>query len=617
MRGQHTFANTVLALENAEADASDALAPDVVLASASEDPDVQTAASACVTAFRFARDQVLANPRLASAVNGARDAHDATVYDRKLAQLWVESFRRSGAAVAPRHRADYLHLDAELVDIENRFSRNLAGAAPTLEIGRRDAGGIPEDLLAGYDRGRDGSYRLPVNESTLPLLGYARSEDVRRRYWMAYTERAATSNVALLERAVAIRDRMAHMLGYEDWADYRLANRMAGSPARAHAFLAATQAALAPQTAADSDAMQSVLRSDERSDAVLQPWDVNRAEYLLRNNHGAGDDDVRQYFPAAHTVDAVLDVVHTTFGVEFERVPNADAWAPNVLEYRVSDEANGTPLGIVYLDLFARAHKDARFTSISILPSRGLGGVRRPAVAAVLGSWSQSANGPTLLDHAEIVTLFHALGHAMATILAEAPYETLSSGFRDDFAEAPSLMLENFAWQPDVLRRISSNWRTGAPLDDTAIASLAASRNLDAAFETSRMLALATYDLRLHAAGPRVDSTALFAATAAAQMPLLYAPGTHPQSSLFDVMSGFDAGLYAYPWSNVVAQDLFTPFASSPVPDPRIGARYREQILAPARTFEPGVEVRRFLGRASTSAAFYSGFGLNPNGEHE
>jgi thimet oligopeptidase len=610
----YTFANTILPLENALADENDALAAQLFLANVAATQAVRDASLACdaKTADEFTR--LTSMPDLGAAVERAAASGTAkTVYDKKLAALWVEAFRRSGAQLSAPDRAEYVKLEAELHDLENAFGRNLDDDASAIDVSPRDAGGIAPNVLAGFARRRDGAYVVPVNSGTFDLLQSAENENVRRAYYDAYNNRAAALNVPVLERALAIRDRLAHLLGYETWADYRLADRMAGTPARVEKFIASTAAALQPAVAAEIGAMQDAIRADRRDGrAVLQPWDVKRGEYLVAKAHAVDGDEVRQYFPVEHTIDAVLDVYHTLLGVTFVKVVPGNVWAPGVLEYRVVDTASGKLLGLTYFDLYPRPGKFDYFANFPILPVRA-GGAGRVPVAAIVGNWPKPAPGaPALLSHGDVVTFFHEFGHDLAALLATAPYETLSDGFREDFVEAPSQMLENFAWQPEILRRITSNWKTGEPMPDALIEKLVASREATHAYEIDRLLVYGKIDLEYHSMGPHVDTTAVWAQTAKQMLPLLYAPGTHPQVSFGHMMSGYDAGLYAYPWALVYAQDLFTAFSQGNVLDPAVGMRYRNDILAPARTYEPDDEVRTFLGRAPGPDAFYAEFSVTP-----
>ncbi len=609
LKERATFASTTLALENAVANANDALAAGLFLANVATDKTVEDAAVACQTKFSDAMAAITADPRLFHILAGAHRSTRHNAYDSKLAALWVSTFQRAGAGLSPLHRAEYLRLSAELTDVQNRFGVNLADASESIVLSRRATTGIPEDLLASYEKQRDGSYRVPVNEGTQSLLSYAQDEDARKRYWIEFNDRAAAVNVPLFERAVAIRDRLSHLLGYESWADYQLSDRMAKTLPRAQSFLQNLQTTLQPKTAKEMEAMRVAIANDEhRSVESLQPWDVRRGEYLLQKQHAIDPDEVRQYFPVQHTIDATLQIYHTVLGVDFERVVNPDAWAPGVLEYRVTDSSTRALLGITYFDLYPRPHKFGHFANFPILPARVINGVRRPAIAAIVGNWPQPATGrPALLSHSDVIAFFHEFGHCMASMLATAPYETLTNGFREDFVEAPSQMLENFAWQPQILKAVSSQWKTGESMPDDTVAKLIASRSDGQAYETSRIVGLSLYDLRVHSSGPRVDSTSLFAKTAGALLPL-YAAGTHPQVAFNHLMFGYDAGLYAYPWAKVYAQDMFTAFQNGGLESAAVGMRYRNAILAPARTYEPDAEVLKFLGRPMSTQPFFSVF---------
>jgi thimet oligopeptidase len=610
---KYTFANTVLPLESAFADENDALAAQQFLSSVAPEKAVRDASLACDTRVEDQFSALTALPGLDAAVERAAASGTAkTVYERKLTDLWLETLHRSGARLSPARRAEFVKLESTLHDLENHFGQNLADDTTTIAINRRQIGGIGKDMLAGFSQA-NGAYVVPVNSGTYEFLTQSTNEDARRAYYIAFNNRAAAVNVPLLERAIAVRDRLAHLLGYETWADYRLSDRMAGTPGRVEKFIATTTTALQPAVARQIEAMQAAVRVENRdSRATLQPWDVKRGEYLVDKAHAVDANAVREYFPVQHTIDAVLDVYHTLLGINFEQVKPADAWAPGVLEYRVIDTASGKLLGLTYFDLYPRPGKFDYFANFPILPVRATPSGRVP-IAAIVGNWPKPAAGsPALLSHDDVVTFFHEFGHDLAALLATAPYETLSDGFRTDFVEAPSQMLENFAWQPEILRRITSNWKTGAPMPDALIAQLVASRETTRAYEIDRLLVYGKIDLAYHSMGPHVDTTAVWAKTAAQMLPLLYYPGTHPQVAFGHMMAGYDAGLYAYPWALVYAADMFTAFAQGNVLDPAVGMRYRTTILASARTYEPDEEVQAFLGRPSRPDAFYAELSVSP-----
>jgi thimet oligopeptidase len=508
-----------------------------------------------------------------------------------------------------------VRLSNELTDLQNKFQANLGNDATTVAITQEQAASLPTDFVAGLKK-NGSQYFVPVNESTVSLfMKNERDEAARKAYSTAYANREAATNVSLLERAIAIRDRLAHLLGYQSWAAYQLSDRMAQSPARVMKFLNSLDATLLPKAKTEIATLTALKAKDTgNANTVLQPWDFAYYDNLLRKTQYAVDQNrVRQYFPVQHTIDSVLNIYHTLLGVDFKQITPANAWNPDVLEYSVSDSKTGRFIGLTYFDLYPRPGKYDHFANFGILPVRREGGQLRPPIAAIVGNWPRPAPGhPALLSHDDVVTFFHEFGHNMATLLATAPYETLSSGFVEDFVEAPSQMLENFVWQPSVLKQISSNVNDGQPLPDDLIASMVRAKYLDYAYTTTQQIKYAEVDMTYHMSGPHVNTDAIWNRLTDTLTPVPATPGTHPQASFGHLMGGYDAGYYGYLWSLVYAQDLFTAFQTGGLENPAVGSRYRQDILQPARTYDPDVEVKHFLGRAMNPNAFYAQFGITP-----
>lgn len=612
--GKRTFQSVVLPLENAESDLNDRTVAQTFLFNVSPDKAVRQASLGCGTAVNNEFTELSADPALYRAVAAAASSHTAkSIYDKKLVELYVTSLKRSGAALAPAKRAEFVKLQNQLTDLQNTFQQNLGEDTTAITLTQAQVAGVPADLLASYKKNANGTYTVPVNESTGSFLQYASDEAARKQFFIAYNNRAAKTNTALLERAIAVRDRLAHLMGYVSWADYVLADRMASSPPRVEKFLANLDTTILPKARLDLEELRALKAAETHNpQAELQPWDVSRYMFQLRKTKYAVDSNaIRQYFPVQHTIDAVLDIYHTLLGVTFTRVNPSDAWVPDVFEYKVTDTASGALLGYTYFDLYPRPGKYEHFANWPLLPVRTVHGTTHTPIAAIVGNWPKPAPGqPALLSHGDVETFFHEFGHNMAALLATAPYETLSSGFRQDFVEAPSQMLENFVWQPSILKQISSNWKTGEPLPDDLIQKLIATRYVDYAYATTRQILYATVDMRYHTMGPRVDTTSVWEQTAKDVSPMPLYPGTHPQASFGHLMGGYDAGYYGYLWSKVYAQDMFTAFEQGGLENPAVGMRYRTSILAPARTLEPDVLVRNFLGRPMNPDAFYAEFGI-------
>jgi thimet oligopeptidase len=579
-------------------------------------PEVRNASMKCSSDESAFFTALSASPALYSQVAAAQRSGTArSAADRKLTEMWLDTFKRSGAGLNATRRTEFVKLSNELTQLQNDFQRNLSEDKTTIQITQAQAQSLPADFVAGLTKSA-GGYTVPVNESTaISFLQNERDPDARKTYLIAYNNRAAATNTGLLEQAIAVRDRLAHLLGYQTWAAYQLSDRMAKSPERVMKFLDSLDATLLPKARQELAVLAQLKAKDTGNpNARIEPWDYAYYDNMLRKTQYAVDENqVRQYFPVQHTIDAVLNIYHTLLGVDFKQVTPADAWNPDVLEYAVSDSKTGRFLGTTYFDLYPRAGKFEHFANFPVMPQREVNGALRPPIAAIVGNWPKPAPGhPALLSHDDVVTFFHEFGHNMAALLATAPYESLSNGFVEDFIEAPSQMLENFVWQPSVLKQISSNWKTGQPLPDDLIAAMVRARYVDHAYATTQQIKYAVVDMTYHTSGPHVDTTAVWNNVSEELTPMPTLAGTRPQASFGHLMGGYDAGYYGYLWSQVYAQDLFTAFQQGGLENPEVGMRYRDDILEPARTYDPDVEVRRFLGRPMNPDAFYAQFGITP-----
>lgn len=609
-----TFTNTLLPLENISANLNDALVGEGMLAFISPDKGVRSASFACQGATSDFQSEFLARVDLYKALAAVKKSNTArTVYDRKILEFWLTGSMRSGAGLPEQKRRQFITLSKKLNDLSNKFGENLGNDVTTITITRAQSVGLPADFLANAKSGPDGGYIVAVNESTVnPFMQSASDIGARKAFYLAYNNRQATQNLPILREAIATRDRLAHLMGYQTWASYVLANRMAHDTKRVVKFLDDLDAKLLPKAREDLGVLASLKAKDTGiPNAAIDPWDVTYYDNMLRKTRYAVDTNVvRQYFPAEHTIDAVLGIYSKVLGLNYTKVTPGDGPLPEVLEYNVADKNTGKLIGTFYLDLYPREGKYAHFANFPFLPvRREPNGSYRPPLAMIIGNWAKPVPGkPSLLSHDEVETFFHEFGHNMAALLTTAPYETLS-GFKQDFVEAPSQMLENWVWDPQILKELSSNVTTGAPLPDDLIGKMIAARYVDNAYFTTRQIMLATIDMDYHTSGPQIDTTAVWAKVAREKSPLPLPQGVHPEAS-FGHLFGYDAGYYGYLWSKVYAQDMFTAFKKGGLESPIVGMRYRQAILAPAQTFEPDVLVTRFLGRPMNPNAFYQEFGI-------
>ena len=613
VKSARTVSNTLVPLENAEADLNDSTIADQFLFNVATDKNVRDASNQCNIDQSAYFATFSARPDVYKALAAVQKSGTAkTPADKKLLEMYIVGARRSGAALSAGQRKQFIDLSNQLTQLGSTFSQNLNNDDTTMSITAAQAQSLPATFRNALTKNADGTYTVKVNESTVTVfLQNETDPQARKAYYMAYNNRAS-GNVAVLEQAIAVRDQLAHLLGYPSWAAYQLADRMAQTPQRVLSFESQLDAKLLPQADKDLATLAALKAKDTGSpNATIDAWDITYYNnQLIKTKYAVDNEAIRQYFPVNTVVDRIMNLYHKILGVTFVKMNDPVTWNANdVIGYNVYDSKTGRYIGSTYFDFFPRPGKFTHFANWPLVPARRLAdGTYRPPVSVILGNWPRPAAGaPALLSHQDVITFFHEFGHNLAALLTTAPYETLSSGFRQDFVEAPSQMLENFMWQPSILKEVSSNVTTGAPLPDDMINSMVAARYVNEAYFTVQQIKLGMVDMAYHSSGPKVDTTAVWAEISKKYTPMSMAPGTHPQAS-FGHLFGYDAGYYSYLWALVYAQDMFTAFQNGGLENPAVGARYRKDILEPARIFEPDVEVRNFLGRPMNSDAFYRQF---------
>ncbi len=607
-RSARTFGTVVEPLENVLSDITDDLAAQTMLFQVSTDKAVRDASQKCNDAVSAFNADLFGRADLHAALSAASKSHTARgAAQKKLLELHLVAARRAGAGLPPAQRQRFVDLAKQIAELETKFEANLGSGNAAITITKAQTDGLKPDLVASLKTDADGKLVVPTNESTTDqFMSNATDAAARKAFYISLNQRGGTANVALLEQAIALRDESAKLLGYANWAEYALADRMAGTPQRVDAFLTRIDTALKP-LAAEQRAKLSALKGSR-----LEEWD--RLFYLSQARKQQFDLDpetVRQYFPAQHTIDAVLAIYSGMLGLTFTKADDLPTWHPDVVGYRVTDTASGADRGAFYLDLYPRPGKYGHFANVGPTARRTLpDGTVRPAVNAILGNWPVPAPGkPSLLSHDDVITFFHEFGHNVAALCGDAPYETLN-GYRLDFVEAPSQMLENFVWDPVILKKISSN-PAGEPLPDALIAKMNAARHFDAAWlEVGSTIFYSLVDQRIHTVKPPVDTSAIWREGKAAWTVDDFVEGTYRQASIDHFMAGYEGGIYAYPWAKVYAMDMFTAFQKEGLQNPAVGMRYRKEILAPGRTVEPDVLVQRFLGRPMKPDAFYADLGM-------
>lgn len=571
---------------------SEAMNEAYVLSEAHPDAAVRAAAEAQVQAVESLSAARLLDRELWGAfADAAADGLDDD-QARLLAHL-QRDFRRGGVQLGDADRERVRELADRDTELALAFSRNIRDGRREITVPAEGLAGMPQDFVDAHPADEHGRVTLSTDYPDLmPIRDYASDRDTRIALVSAYNDLAWPGNDDILTELLAVRAERAHLLGFADWADYETATRMIGSGAEIPAFLSRVDEASRDAADAEYPLLFERLRRDVPEAEVVTIADF---WYLLgtikREQYDVDAQLVRSYFPFERVVAGVLDVTGRLLDVSYVPV-DANAWHEEVRSFDVMRA--GDRLGRIHLDLHPREGKFSHAACFPLAP--GVDGRVLPE-AALLCNFSRG-----LLEHDEVVTFFHEFGHLVHDILGGRQRFARFSGVATewDFVEAPSQLLEEWAWDADVLASFTGN-ADGEPIPADLVARMRTADAFGRALEVRRQLGHANVSYRLHVDRPsdlQAETERVYASTSPVQ-PL---PGLHPYAG-FGHLTGYGACYYTYQWSLVIARDLLSAFDGG-LMDPQVAHRYRTEVLERGGSRDAKDLVETFLGRPSSFDAY-------------
>jgi thimet oligopeptidase len=432
----------------------------------------------------------------------------------------------------------------------------------------------------------------------------------------AYYNRAVDKNVKLLEEAIQLRQKIASLMGYKTWADYRTDGRMAKNGTAVMTFLTGLQGKLLERERADLAKLLKFKQEYDPSAKRLEMWDIAYTAYQLKKrDYNLDDEKIKEYFPSDLVVKNMFNVYSQIFGVEYQQVVGAKVWDENVRLYKILDKQSKELIGFFFGDFIPRKGKYNHAAAFPLISGRAkVKGYSYPIASIVANFSPPSGNKPSLMTHDEVETLFHEFGHIMHQTLTRAPYASLSgSSVAQDFVEAPSQMLENWVWDKDILNMLSGHYQNPSQkLPTELVDQLLAAKDFNSGYYYTRQLFLALEDMAMHTATGPVDTTTLHDALYRKIIGVEPVKGGHFNASFGHLMGGYDAGYYGYLWSEVYAQDMFTIFKKTGLLNGDTGGKYRKIVLEKGNMVEAIDLLREFLGRDPAFEAFYEKLGIKP-----
>lgn len=538
--------------------------------------------------------------------------------DMRLLSKWLERFERAGMALSEKDAEAYAQLNTERLNKITRYNVNLNNYKDELVVGREELDGLGETYINRLERTKDGKYIVTLKYPDYnPFMSSAKSEKARKALQEKFARRGGKENVKLLEDTVELRRKQAALLGFKRYPDYVLPVRMAKNYETLEAFLKNLQKEVTPLA---QDEMKAYLKLQEETTGQqadeMTAWNLPYWSNQYKKKYYQVDDDkIKEYFPADKVISGMFEVFGNLFGITFTQA-DLPVWHPEVVVYQIKDKKTGELISNFYLDLFPRDGKYTHAATWSFVDRFELpdGHMQTPSVVIAANFTPAGKGMPSLLEHSEVETLFHEFGHVLQMSMATSKYATLTGdNVAWDYIEAHSQLLENWAWQPQVLKKISAHYKTGETLPDGLISSLVKSKNVGVAVAFLRQNFLGQYDLALHTAAKRVDSTKLYAQMMHNISGIPMTKGTYPQASFGHIMSltdPYDVGYYVYAWSLVIAQDIFSRFEDEGLFNAELGAKLRKYIYTPGTVYDENEMVEKFLGRPYNDKAFLKSLGI-------
>lgn len=588
-----------------------------------------------------ASDNIMLNEALFArikAVYEQKDALELTPEQARLLEVVYQQFVMNGANLDEAAKSRLREINQELAVLSLRFGQNVVAetnACQRFVTDESELAGLPEGAKAAAAEeaaaaGHAGKWLfMPKRTSFTPVLQYCENRELRKQLLLDYTTRGnhdnENDNKVVINKTLRLRIEKAHLFGYDIPADYILQDAMAHDGKTARDFLqsvwepslaAAKREAAALQTLLDADIANGKVVVNTPEDGKLQPWDWwYYAEILRKAKYDLDEEQLKPYFELNNVRQGAFDLATKLYGIHFEKLEDMPIYHPDVEVFKLTD-ADGSLLGIFYTDYFPRETKrpGAWMNDIRVQHIDAEGVDHRPVIVNV-GNFNKPAGDmPALLSMDDVETLFHEFGHALHGFLSKCQYATLhGTNVSRDFVEMPSQLMENWCYEPEVMRTYARHYQTGEVIPDELIERINNAGKFNQGFVETELLSASILDMDYHmisypemqaVVAAATDSTWLdvnaFEAASLGKMGMIPEIIVRYRSTFYNHIftTGYEAGYYSYTWAAVLDSDAFHAFKESgDLFDNATATRLREEILSKGNSADPAVLYQNFRGK--------------------
>jgi peptidyl-dipeptidase Dcp len=537
---------------------------------------------------------------------------------QRVVDLVYTSFAMEGANLSPEAKKRYAEINKELSSLYTSFSNNVLGDEEkyVVYLTKDQLGGLPESFVksaakAAADRGQEGKYAITNTRSSMDqFLTYSTERKLREKVWNNYYSRAdngdENDNNENIAKILKLRNERVKLLGFKNYAEWRLQDRMAKNPQAAMDLMNAVWPAALARVKEEVADMQAIANKENKSKEkiTIEPWDYRYyAEKVRQQKYDLNSDEVKQYLELGNLTDAIFFTAGELFNFKFTPVQEGSVpvFHEDVKVWEVTDKTSGEHIGLWYLDPFARQGKRSGAWATTYRAHTTYDG-KKTVLASNNSNFVKPAPGePVLVSWDDAETFFHEFGHALHFLASNVKYPTLNSGVRD-YTEFQSQLLERWLSTDKVINQFLRHYKTNEPMPASLVAKIKKASTFNQGFATTEFLASALMDMHFHLADPDGIDPDKFERETLAKMNMpkeIVMRHRSPHFSHVFSGEGYATGYYGYLWADVLTSDAAEAFAQAPggFYDEEVAARLVKYLFAPRNSMDPAEAYKLFRGR--------------------
>ncbi len=561
-------------------------------------------------------DDIMLNAKLfqrIKAVYDQKDNLDLSEEQAMLLEKYYKDFVRGGANLDEDKKARFREINEELSLLSIKFGQNVLKETNRFEMvieNKEDLAGLPEAVIsaaaeAASERGYEGQWVFTIQKpSMVPFLQYSERRELREKIFKAYINKGnhndELDNKANLAKMAALRAERANLLGYKTHAHYVLEDNMAKVPENVYGLLDQLWKPALKMAKTEAKDLQALI-DKEGGNFKLEAWDWwYYTEKLKKAKYDLDEEMLKPYFELNNVRDGAFFLANKLFGIQFIEREDIPKYHEDVKVFEVMDE-DGSHIGILFTDYYPRASKRGGAWMNAFQKQSRLGGVDVYPIITNNGNFPKpTGDQPALISSEDVGTLFHEFGHALHGLLSDCTYNRLSgTSVPRDFVELPSQIMENWVFEPEVLKAYAKHYETGEVIPEELIDKLKKTGTFNQGFATVEYLAASYLDMDWHT----LEETGLqdadkFETESMGRIGLIPEIVVRYKSPYFNHIfsGGYSAGYYSYIWAEVLDSDAFQAFKETSLFDRKTAAAFREHILARGGTEDPMMLYVRFRG---------------------